>query len=128
MQKLKTFEDACLALGIGATLPELENLPEKYRRGLLADYKLTVITEALNEGWQPDWSNGNEPKYQLWFDEKEAGSGLSFYVCVDRVSDTFVGSRLVYKSSELAKYSAAQFPELWADFINHQNFNSNEKG
>ncbi len=122
MEAIKTFEDAAKALGISNELPNLNGLPEKYRRGLLADYQLTVTTEALNEGWQPNWSDSDEYKYVLWFDEKAAGSGLSFrdYDCW--FSFTGVGSRLCFKSAELAKYSAAQFPELWADFVNHQNF------
>jgi hypothetical protein len=122
MEAIKNFEDAAKALGISPELPNLNGLPEKYRRGLLADYQLTVITEALNEGWVPNWSDSDEYKYVLWFEEKEPGSGLSFGDCDGWLTDANVGSRLCFKSAELAKYSAAQFPELWADFMNHQNF------
>jgi hypothetical protein len=122
MEAIKTFEDAAKALGISPEMPNLNGLPEKYRRSLLADYQLTVITEALNEGWVPNWSNYNEYKYILWFDKKGLRSGLSFYGVGHWRSGTDVGSRLCFKSAELAKYSAAQFPELWSDFMNHQNF------
>jgi len=26
-------------------------------------WKMSIIVKALNEGWEPDWDNDNEPKY-----------------------------------------------------------------
>jgi hypothetical protein len=66
--KIKTFEAACKALKIKATVPTFEEAPEKHRKAMLAHFKLVLITEALNEGWKPNWNNFNEDKYYQWWD------------------------------------------------------------
>ena len=38
-----------------------------FRPDEIARRKLETITEALNEGWRPDWNNTNEYKYFPWF-------------------------------------------------------------
>lgn len=75
---IKSFEDACKALGIDATLPDVSAIAERDGQALIATYKLTIIARALNAGWVPDWNN-NEPKYWPWFDM--SGSGLSCGDC-----------------------------------------------
>jgi hypothetical protein len=68
-EKIKSFEDACAALNINPeALPEVSALPEKHRKALIAHYKLITITEALNEGWQPNWNDRSEYKYTPWFE------------------------------------------------------------
>ena len=123
MHTIKTFEDACRKLNVDPTkLPDFSILPEKHAKALLAHTKLVLIAEALNDGWQPDWSNWNEYKYFPWMDiasdeENTSGSGLSFYVIAYTNSDSSVGSRLSYKSREIAKYAAEQFNELYKDYF-----------
>lgn len=67
---VKTFEDACSRLGLnsGMFLPGDSKDEIAYK-------KLKVIAKALNEGWQPDWTNSNQYKYYPWFD-LSSGSGL----------------------------------------------------
>mgnify|MGYP000464618864 CR=1 FL=1 len=66
--KIKSFEDACKHLGLNPNdLPVVDMLPEKDRKSIIAFYKLTIIIRALNEGWEPDWSNWDEWKYYNWF-------------------------------------------------------------
>lgn len=68
--KIKTFDDACKAIGLAGpeALPEL--LQEKYAAivpsHIKAQLKLEIITLALNEGWQhiPD---GKHYAYWPWF-------------------------------------------------------------
>lgn len=77
--KIKTFEGACKALKLKATaLPNVSALPKKHQKALIAHYKLVIISEALNAGWQPDWSNWNEYKYFPWFEVKKTPSGFGF--------------------------------------------------
>jgi hypothetical protein len=62
--KIKSFEDACKHLRLNPNdLPVVDMLPEKDRKSIIAFYKLTIIIRALNEGWEPDWSNWDEWKY-----------------------------------------------------------------
>lgn len=112
--RVKTFDDACQALG--------KNVEEEVRAmiGLSIDEsayrKLKIIVEALNEGWKPDWTNGKWDKYYPWFN-LSSGSGLRFFGYVDRASGSVVGSRLCYKSSELATYAGTQFIDIYSDFF-----------
>jgi len=117
--RVKTFEDACEALGIK---PEqaLISSPialEKDADSINAYGKLIIIARALNEGWTPDWTDTNEYKYYAWLEYK-AGSGFSFYGYDFDRSATTVGSRLCFKSRELAKYAAQQFESIYNEFFN----------
>jgi hypothetical protein len=113
--RVKTFEDACEVLGVA---PE-DVLPnsKKTNTAVTAVAKLLVITEVLNEGWKPNWQDSDEYKYMPWFEDK-TGVGLSFDGVVDWDTITGIGSRLCYKSNELAEYAAIQFKEIYNDFIN----------
>lgn len=122
MEQIKTFEDACKALGYDASIPTFNNAPEKHRKALLAHYKLIIIAEAINNGWQPDWGNDDERKWELWpdvikDDSKPSGFGLSYDDCADWDADTRVGSRLCFKSREAAKYCFETFRPLWEDYF-----------
>lgn len=110
---------------------------------IMAYVTLRVITEALNEGWKPQFTEG-ERRWYAWYDfltkeevegmsdeEKEerrvvgranvnagAGGGL-VYSCaygVSTYSHTYHGSRLAFKNEELAEYAAKQFGDIYADF------------
>lgn len=141
--KIKTFEDACSALGIDAEQWLTENETYKMDTNLLAYMKLRIITEALNEGWEPVF-DGKQYHYEVWLDvytkeqwgrlsEETRKSGVLFGGTAPRgasagfvyastsysPSCTFasIGSRLCYKTEELAIYSGRQFSDIWADFL-----------
>ena len=121
-EKIKSFEDACKHLGINPNdLPAVDMLPEKDRKSITAFYKLTVIIRALNEGWEPDWSNWNEYKYYNWFYvEKGKDQRSSGFRCPDTrytFTCTTTGSRLCFKDRELAEYAAEQFKELYREYL-----------
>jgi hypothetical protein len=112
--KIKTFEDACKAVGTDpASLEFTIGTPDEQ-----AYKKIKVIVRALNEGWTPDWKDDDEWKYYPWFDFS-SGSGLSYYGYDNRCSNSFVGSRLCFKSSELAEYAGKQFIDLYTQFMIH---------
>lgn len=117
-QRVKSFENACMELSIAPALPEVSGLPLKHQKAMIALYMLIIITEALNEGWKPDWNNP-ELKYWPWFYYYGASAGFS-YVDTDSAASythaTF-GARLCYKSRSLAEYSARQFIHLWNDYL-----------
>ena len=84
----------------------------------LATQKLVIIVKALNEGWKPDWNNSNEYKYWPYFDMRSAsGFGFSHSLYAYWNTNTNVGSRLCLKSSELAKYAATQFIEIYKESL-----------
>ena len=117
--KVKSFEDACKVLDITPSVPVVTGIPEKYQKPLIANYQLMVIAEALNEGWTPDWSNGEWDKWYPWFnmDDSSSAGRFSFNDAVNRFSYSTVGSRLCFKSEELADYAGTQFLELYRELF-----------
>jgi len=114
MKNIKTFKDACKALNITFNpSPELS-------KDELAYQKLKIIAKALNEGWQPNWNDWSEWKYYPWFQMGNNGAspgvGFSFDDCGLGSTASRVGSRLCFKTSELAKYAGKQFEEIYKDY------------
>lgn len=111
-QRVKTFEDACNIIGIdpGKFLCPCDTKDEA------AFKKLKVIAKALNEGWQPDWTNSDQYKYYPWFN-MSSGSGLACDDYDNNCSHSTVGSRLCFKTSELAEYAGNQFIDLYTDYM-----------
>ena len=117
--------------------------PEAVNKDLVAYMKMRVIVAALNDGWEPQFVPG-EQRWYPWYeliskedyeamseDEKQerrcvgrssgnayAYGGLVFSSAYYASSVSFAnaGSRLAFKSEELAKYAGKQFAELFADF------------
>jgi hypothetical protein len=111
--RVKTFEDACYIVGESYQdfLLDTTNLSKDE----IAYKKLKIITRALNEGWTPDWNNGNERKWFPWF--RMAGFGFGDTGCDFTRSATGVGSRLCFKSEELAEYAGKQFELIYKDLL-----------
>lgn len=150
--RVQTFDDAARELGddhpavkawrslkygyaVSDTDPETADI--------MAYATLRVITEALNEGWKPQFTEG-ERLWYAWYDflSKEEVEEMSdeekkerrvvgraghnafaygglVYSCafsVSTYSSTFHGSRLAFKNEELAEYAAKQFGDIYADF------------
>ena len=118
MERVRTLEDA---ISIATPSDNLKMLieyngidPEMISASNYA--KLIIIARALNEGWTPDWSNSNEYKYVPYFKHK-SGFGLSFNGYAYWYTFAGVGSRLCFKSSELATYAATQFADIYNDYL-----------
>lgn len=108
--RVKTFEDACNVTG---DYPKSDRFTEG-TTDEIAYKKLKVIIAALNEGWTPDWNNSNEVKYYPWF-EMRSGFRLTYVFDYYRASN--VGSRLCFRTRDLANYAVSQFPDLYKDFF-----------
>lgn len=119
---IKTFEDACKERSLDPNaLPDVSMLPEHHRKSITAYFKLIIIAEALNDGWNPDYSDYDQYKYYPYFgvdaDKKRpSGFGFSSAYCAGWAPGTDVGSRLCFKSREIALYAAEQFKELYVDY------------
>ena len=145
-ERIKTFTDACNALG------DEHPLVKEYLKvadgniildDLYAYLKLRIIVAALHEGWEPKFEKG-EYRYFPWFyfytkeeydkldDEKKgrcvllrSGSytdSCCGFVCVSANSASsnsysYVVARLAFRTRELAAYAGRQFIEEWADFM-----------
>lgn len=150
-ERIKTFEDACEELGNDHPMVQAWNSiyqgcedwsKDKDIADVIAYHKLRIIAAALNEGWQPHFTQEEErwyPWFCLWTDDelKDKGiewekqhallsfdayqgdwGGFAFAYSRHAPSRThaYFGSRLCYKSEALADYSGRQFADLWADF------------
>jgi hypothetical protein len=122
------------------------NGPEMDETGkdLLAYLKLRIIAEALNEGWKPKF-DGEERRWYPYFyiytkeeydrlDEDDKKNcrvvGRAYYsayvgggvVCANANhawshSYAAFGSRLAFRTEELAEYCGKQFIDIWMDFL-----------
>jgi hypothetical protein len=116
--RVKSFEDACQVLGISTNVPEVKGLPRKHQKAIIANYKLIVIAEALNEGWKPNWQDSDEYKYYPWFDmSNPAGVGCSYTYYTASATYADFGSRLCLKNRELAIYFGQTFTDLFNDSL-----------
>ena len=117
-ERIKTFDDV---------IRELGDDPEEFKNAIsimeepdeIAYVKLKLIAKALNEGWTPDWSNGEWDKWYPWFNMNDSSSAgrFSFDDAGSRYSGSNVGSRLCFKSEELATYAGTQFLDIYKDFF-----------
>ena len=147
-ERIKTFADACRELGsdhpfVKAYDGYVSHIHQHDMNDydLVAYLQLRIITAALNEGWEPQFTKG-ERRWYFWYDliTKEqydklsaedrsrvvgrggnganAGCGLVFSLAgnASSSSSTDYGSRLAFKSEKLAAYAGRQFAEIYADF------------
>ena len=148
-ERVKTFEDACRELGADHPFVlayQNTNLrdPEvaEANRDILAYMKLRIIAAALNEGWEPEFTEDEwrwYPWFTLWTEEELSEksdewkadrhlistgdysgdwAGFAYAGSDNAPSDTYtsIGSRLCFKSEALVTYCGKQFISLWADF------------
>ena len=145
-ERIKTFEDACRELGNGhpfvCAYRAWENGGLNGQEDIDAYLKLRIICAALNEGWEPQFTE-DERRYYPWFwlytqaeidsmDEEErqdrrmmstgdyqtdyAGFAFANSIYAPSTTAADFGSRLCLKSDTLAVYCGKQFIDLWADF------------
>lgn len=124
--RVKTYADACAVLGIKETLPDVGGLRPKDRPSVTAYYKLIVIAQALNEGWEPDWTNEDQEKWFPWFyfdreKNKTAGFAYAYTDYAPPRTDAGLGSRLCFKTEALCAYAARQFEPLYEAWILYPN-------
>lgn len=152
-ERIKTFEDACNELGEDHPMVSVydalvtrangeQSLAEWMGKDVVAFLKLRIITEALNEGWHPKFTE-DEYRYYPWFyiytkeeydnlseEEKRRCVGRALYnayasgglVCASAFyaswsSLTGSGARLAFSNRDLAEYAGKQFIDIWADFV-----------
>ena len=117
-KKIKSYEAACKALGLKPISDEVFNAFQKEDRKTMAAYhKLAVITRAINEGWQPDWSNRDERKYEPYMYTNNAGLASAYTNAAPSDTYTLIGSRLCFRDYERATFAVETFRELYKDYF-----------
>ena len=144
-ERIKTFEDACDELGDEHPLVKeywgVININLDIKQDLISYLKLRIICAALNEGWEPQFTNDEyrhypwfyiytqedidnmdeEKKKKLWLFGGGSGSGSNCgLACAASDADCSSSSgsaRLAVKSEELAKYFGQQFIDIWSDYV-----------
>lgn len=146
---IKSYEDACEALGVSPIQPEKMNVSKH----IVALMKLETISKAL---WGKDFDPKPDPKGEkcFWYpyfalytqDEIEGlneaqrgallsadayhgpGAGFGCLLTDYRSSDAyaFIGFRLCQETEEKAQYFGTQFIELWAEYLSY-NFTTGER-
>ena len=141
--RIKTFNDALIELGPNHPLvKEYEAICKAdVTENTIVYSRLCVITAAMNEGWTPRFVEGEYryfPYFYLYTNEEisrmseEEKSSVVFrsnssayayggvaYACAynDSVYVANVGSRLAFKTEELAEYAGKQFTKLYAEYL-----------
>lgn len=149
-ERIKTFEDACAELGEDHLYVQMfRDIYDKSEKAganvncdVVAYLKLRVITAALNEGWEPQFTEDEwryYPWFYLWTDEELAekteewkrerclttmqyhrgewaGLAFAYSTYAPSTAHATFGSRLCFKSDTLAEYAGKQFIDLWMDF------------
>ena len=115
-ERVKTYLDACHELG-REPLDEKKLLELGLTEHDIAYQKLTLIIEALNEGWKADVCDANVRRWYPWFKPNGSPSSFAFRGSPYDHASAYAGSgsRLCYKTRELAEYSAKQFIDIWKD-------------
>ncbi len=148
-ERVKTFEDACRELGgehqfVVAYDRYMVNVHDDSMQDtdIIAYLKLRIICTALNEGWEPQFTQDEwrlYPWFFLWtseelekedeewkpnrhlmstddFHTEYAGFAFAFSCHEPSNCAARIGSCICLKNEALAEYCGKQFIELWADF------------
>ena len=122
-KKIKSYEAACKDLGLKPISDEVFNAFQKEdRKTMEAYHKLAVITRAINEGWQPDWSNRYERKYEPYMYTNNAGLACADAAIAPSNTDAYVGSRLCFRDYKRATFAVETFGELYKDYFRPENY------
>lgn len=151
-ERVKTFDDAVHELGDDNILVKeyndynAHNATDENNIDIVAYIKLRIVVAALNEGWQPKFTE-DEQRWYPWFclyskgelkektdewkDDKSlqlwlfgglsgngSSCGLAFSISYDAWSGSYANysARLALKSEALAVYCGKQFATLWAEY------------
>lgn len=146
-ERVKTYDDAVKELGedhpfVVAANSAVWRYPEDYNQDIVAYLKLRVVVAALNDGWNPEFTEDERrwfPWYRLYTKEEidnlseedkeqvllwggyasygsRCGLAYASSNLAWSLSPAAFGSRLALKSKELADYAGKQFIELFAPF------------
>ncbi len=114
--RVKTYEDACRELSMNP-LDENKLMKLGLTKHDIAYQKLVTIAKSLNEGWVPNVCDNSVYRWYPWFVTNGSPSSFAFRGSCCGVATAFAGSgsRLKFRTHELAEYAAKQFIDIWKD-------------
>lgn len=146
-ERIKTFHDAYCELGndhpFVKSYEKYVNTASGEEPDVIAYFKLRIICAALNEGWEPKFTE-DEWRYYPWFrlytqdkinnmngqykqdqhliytgdyETEYAGFASAYSADVPSSALPNIGSRLCLKNEVLAIYCGKQFVDIWADYL-----------
>lgn len=117
-KKIKSYKDACKALNIEPLSDEVFNaFPKAERENVKAYHQLTVITRAINDGWEPDFKNREQRKYEPYAYTNTAGLASADAYDAPSNTHTLIGSRLCFPDYERATFAVETFKDLYLAFF-----------
>lgn len=127
--RVKSYADACKVLGI-EPMDEDSMKAQGFRPDEIARRQLETITEALNEGWKPNWADTDEYKYYPYFyievsevqtedgtNGAYAGLSCAYTTNAATYTNAYIGSRLCFHDRETARYAGRTFTNLYAQIL-----------
>lgn len=128
-RRIESYEDACKALGLKPISDEVFNAFGEDAKTMAAYHKLSVITRAINEGWQPDWHNRDERKYEPYYYTNNGGLAYAYTHNAPSNTYTTIGSRLCFKDYERAAFAVKTFGKtLYKDYFRPDNYGEVKDG
>ena len=102
--------------------PDVSMIPEEFRAAIIAVFELFMIFKAINNGWEADYANPNQRKYEVWQwiePDPSAASGFRFGDSGYGYSGTAArcGSRLCTDTDEKALFIGKQFSAQYGAFF-----------
>lgn len=123
LERINSIEDAIMELG------ENDEQVVIYKKLLsmfdasshVVNYQLAIVlTRAINEKWEPNWEDGNQPKYTLNFIMGGSEGFRSYYYCDSWCTSSVVGSRLCFREIRGGKHMAEKFTNVFKQFMTIQ--------
>lgn len=144
--QIETLEDAMYKLGLDHPLVQVyrnnKYLQEDSEKDVLAYLKLRIITAAINDGWEPKFTN-DEIRWFPWFyiytaeelkelsdEERRRVVGRAYNLAcsvgglvysdansASSYSYAVDGVRLAFESEEKADYAGRKFIDIYADYL-----------
>ena len=121
-KQVTSYETACKVLDIKPTYPKFTQCPKIDRKSMIAYHQLTIIIRALNvlpngKCWKVNFNDYYQAKWRIWWNTDKGNLGFAYTNNTPSYTSASFGSRLLFRSEELAKYCAKQFKDLWSDYI-----------
>lgn len=119
--EITTVEAAFTKMNLDINVkPTVEGLPSNFSNALDKVYQLMVVSYAMREGWEPDYNNDNQYKYEPWFDLEtwdNNPSGFRFNVSgyTRTCTHSVLGPLLCQESREKSDFLGKTFVELFKE-------------
>lgn len=126
-KKIKSYEDACKALGLKPISDEVFNVFGEDAKTMAAYHKLAVITRAINEGWQPDWKDRGQEKYEPYMYTNSAGLAYAYTYHAPSYTRTNIVSRLCFPDYDRAAFAVSTFGDLYKDYFRPKDYGTQEQ-